>query len=53
MGKERTLSLVIPARDEQENIANLLTEAFSVMRDYAGLYRRWFGVLVVKSQSWK
>lgn len=36
MGKEKTLSLVIPARDEQENIANLLTEAFGVMRDYAG-----------------
>ncbi len=36
MGKERTLSLVIPAKDEQENIANLLTEAFGVMRDYPG-----------------
>lgn len=36
MGKEKTLSLVIPARDEQENIANLLTEAFNVMRDYPG-----------------
>lgn len=36
MAKERTLSLVIPARDEQENIANLLTEAFNVMRDYPG-----------------
>ena len=36
MAKERTLSLVIPAKDEQENIAALLTEAFSVMRDYPG-----------------
>jgi glycosyltransferase involved in cell wall biosynthesis len=36
MIKERTLSLVIPAKDEQENIATLLTEAFSVMRDYPG-----------------
>jgi glycosyltransferase involved in cell wall biosynthesis len=36
MTKERTLSLVIPAKDEQENIAALLTEALSVMRDYPG-----------------
>jgi glycosyltransferase involved in cell wall biosynthesis len=36
MIKERTLSLVIPAKDEQENIAALLTEAFNVMRDYPG-----------------
>lgn len=36
MGKEKSLSLVIPAKDEQENIANLLTEAFGVMRDYPG-----------------
>lgn len=36
MGNERTLSLVVPAKDEQENIASLLTEAFSVMRDYPG-----------------
>ncbi len=36
MDKERTLSLIIPAKDEQENIANLLTEVFSVMRDHPG-----------------
>lgn len=36
METERAISLVIPAKDEQENIGNLLTEAFSVMRDYAG-----------------
>lgn len=36
MAKERTLSLVIPAKDEQENIATLLTEAFNTMRDYLG-----------------
>ncbi|MBW4935300.1 glycosyltransferase family 2 protein [Marinobacter sp. F4206] len=34
MGPEKSLSLVIPARDEQENIASLLTEIFAVMRDY-------------------
>lgn len=36
MNQEQTLSLVIPAKDEQDNIANLLTEAFRVMRDYHG-----------------
>jgi glycosyltransferase involved in cell wall biosynthesis len=36
MIKERTLSLVIPAKNEQGNIAALLTEAFNVMRDYPG-----------------
>ncbi len=36
MGQERTLSLIIPARDEEANIAMLLTEAFGVMRDYHG-----------------
>lgn len=36
MRQERTLSLVIPAKDEQENIAELLTEAFNVMQDYRG-----------------
>ncbi|MEC7378036.1 MAG: glycosyltransferase, partial [Pseudomonadota bacterium] len=36
MGQERTLSLVIPAKDEEANIASLLTEAFGVMRDYHG-----------------
>ena len=36
MGKECALSLVIPAKDEQESIGALLTEAFSVMRDYPG-----------------
>lgn len=34
MGQERTLSLVIPAKDEQDNIAALITEIFRVMRDY-------------------
>lgn len=34
MGQEKSLSLVIPAKDEQDNIANLITEIFSVMRDY-------------------
>lgn len=36
MAQQQTLSLVIPAKDEQGNIANLLTEAFGVMRDYPG-----------------
>lgn len=36
MGQERTLSLVIPAKDEEANIATLLTEAYGVMRDYHG-----------------
>jgi len=34
MPRQPTLSLVIPAKDEQDNIAALLTEAFTVMRDY-------------------
>ncbi|MCS5564133.1 glycosyltransferase family 2 protein [Marinobacter sp.] len=34
MAQEKSLSLVIPAKDEQENIAALITEVFSVMRDY-------------------
>lgn len=34
MGQEKTLSLVIPAKDEQENIAGLISEIFTVMRDY-------------------
>lgn len=34
MGPQKSLSLVIPARDEQENIATLVTEIFAVMRDY-------------------
>ncbi len=46
MGKERTLSLVIPARDEQENIASLLTESFGIMRDYPG-----FEVILVDDGS--
>ena len=36
MSQHSTLSLVIPAKNEQENIAKLLTEAFNVMRDYPG-----------------
>lgn len=36
MSQERTLSLVIPARDEQTNIARLLTETFDVMQDDRG-----------------
>lgn len=36
MGKERTLSLVIPAKDEQESIGHLLTESFDVMGNYPG-----------------
>lgn len=36
MPHQPTLSLVIPAKDEQDNIAALLTEAFTVMRDYPG-----------------
>ncbi len=36
MGLERKLSLVIPARDEQENIDGLISEIFLVMRDYPG-----------------
>lgn len=36
MAPQPTLSLVIPAKDEQENIANLLTEAFTVMHDHPG-----------------
>lgn len=36
MDRNKTLSLVIPARDEQESIAKLLTEVFDVMRDYPG-----------------
>lgn len=34
MGKERSLSLVIPAKNEQDSIGKLLTEAFAVMKDY-------------------
>ncbi|MBW0148370.1 MULTISPECIES: glycosyltransferase family 2 protein [Marinobacter] len=34
MSREKSLSLVIPARDEEENIASLVTEIFAVMRDY-------------------
>ncbi|MCG7200559.1 glycosyltransferase family 2 protein [Marinobacter pelagius] len=36
MGHGKTLSVVIPARDEQENIGGLLTETFRVMRTYPG-----------------
>jgi glycosyltransferase involved in cell wall biosynthesis len=36
MAQGQTLSLVIPARDEQGNIASLLTETFGIMRDYPG-----------------
>lgn len=36
MGQEKTLSLVIPAMNEEANIATLLTEALGVMRDYPG-----------------
>lgn len=46
MVQPRTLSLVIPAKDEQDNIAHLLTEAFTVMRDYPG-----FEVVVVDDGS--
>ncbi|MBE0486683.1 glycosyltransferase family 2 protein, partial [Marinobacter sp.] len=46
MAQQRTLSLVIPARDEQDNIANLLTETFTVMRDYPG-----FEVILVDDGS--
>lgn len=36
MNQEKTVSLVIPAKDEQDNISSLLTEIFRVMRDYRG-----------------
>jgi glycosyltransferase involved in cell wall biosynthesis len=36
MDRQPTLSLVIPAKDEQGNIACVLREAFTVMRDYPG-----------------
>lgn len=46
MTQQPTLSLVIPAKDEQENISGLLTEAFTVMRDYPG-----FDVVLVDDGS--
>lgn len=36
MARQHTLSVVIPAKDEQDNIATLLTETFNVMRDHPG-----------------
>ncbi|MDY6814975.1 MAG: glycosyltransferase family 2 protein [Pseudomonadota bacterium] len=46
MGQEKTLSLVIPAKDERDNIAGLISEIFSVMRDYPG-----FEVILVDDGS--
>ncbi|MGC8119820.1 glycosyltransferase family 2 protein [Marinobacter sp. VGCF2001] len=46
MPDHSSLSLVIPAKDEQDNIGTLLTEAFTVMRDYSG-----FEVVIVDDGS--
>jgi glycosyltransferase involved in cell wall biosynthesis len=46
MRQEETLSLVIPAKDEQDNIAGLIEEIFSVMGGYSG-----FEVILVDDGS--
>ncbi|WP_227538004.1 hypothetical protein [Marinobacter vulgaris] len=57
MGNERTLSLVVPAKDEQENIASLLTEVnhrprMSGVSKYNAWNRTWAGILDLFGVLW-